>query len=218
MNPIVVIVAIVIAILMVAFGRNPIENAREEKAKMLEGKDPLIHAIEEHNKAKAGFTGGFGSMMGETPNYPTQQQQPAFQGQPVYQGQPTTAQPPNYPGYMMPDGQPRNYQQQQIQQPQEPANPNSYYPPPASTGQPSPLQGPLSPRSEEMPAGIWLPSFADIRTPAHLVSGQPLKFFGSRVYTIDAHGIPRPLPDGRYALFNGRVNLIVQDGEKIIIN
>ena len=42
----------VLAILMIAMGRNPIDEARQERKKTMEGKDPLVSAIEEHNSGK----------------------------------------------------------------------------------------------------------------------------------------------------------------------
>lgn len=207
MKPIVIVIAILFVILMVAFGRNPVEEAREERAKALVGKDPLINAIEEHNKKAGGIT-GFGAMGEGAPSMPTYQNP-----QGSMPTQPYTGQPPNYPGYMMKDGQPRNYQQ-----PQTPAAPSqdNYYPPAAPSQPASPLQQPLAPHSQDGVPGIWLPTFATLRTPVALGSGQRIKFFGTRVYALDANGIPHPLPDGKYPLFGGRVNLVVKDGEKII--
>lgn len=41
----------ILVILLIAFGRNPVEEGRQRRAEAMKGKDPLVHAIEEHNKA-----------------------------------------------------------------------------------------------------------------------------------------------------------------------
>jgi hypothetical protein len=105
-----------------------------------------------------------------------------------------------------------------MQQPATPAPDSGYYPPAPSSGPASPVQTPLAPRSMAPANNLWVPTLASSYTPTTLSSGQQLKFFGSRVYAVDAKGIPHPLPDGRYTLYNGSVNLIVKDGEKIILD
>ncbi len=215
MNPIVVIIAVLFCILMVAFGNNPIEEAKEEYAKKMEGKDPLIHAIEEHNKATQFQDFGVGDALNTVPG-----SQRTYTYSPNNTGyQDPTGAPPNYPGYMMRDGQPQNYQQPQLvpsqpaQQPQ-----NNYYPPPPTSGPASPLQPQQQPRSQFKTPDIWLPTFSSMRELPVLSTGQRLHFVGMNVYTFDRNGIPMVMPNGRYAMYNGAVTLIVKDGKKIIID
>jgi len=59
MNMKLILIGAVFIVLLVAFGRNPVEEGRERRAKAMEGKDPLIHAIQEHNSEnKTGSRGG----------------------------------------------------------------------------------------------------------------------------------------------------------------
>src|SRR5690348_13189836 len=116
MNMYVILIGALIIILMVAFGRNPVEEARQKRAQR--GGDALVNAIEEYNKkthAPTGFgfappsQGGFTSV-GRSPG------------------------PNSYPPYMI--NNPQSFQ----------ANPtpqnNSYYPPAPPGTAPSPLQQP----------------------------------------------------------------------------
>ncbi|MFW0776579.1 MAG: hypothetical protein ACN2B6_02530 [Rickettsiales bacterium] len=53
-----VVIVGAVLVLLVAFGRNPVEEGRDRRAKAMEGKNPLVHAIQEHNSDsnKMGFS------------------------------------------------------------------------------------------------------------------------------------------------------------------
>lgn len=123
----------IFAILMVGMGRNPVEEAREAKQEKLQGKDPLIHAIQEHNRKSGAFT--WQSSPSHTTGYSTNTGTGST-GASTYQ----------YPRYMMPPERqyprPRKTQQQAPTNQQAPTG-NSYYPPPpqSSLGGTSLLRG-----------------------------------------------------------------------------
>ncbi len=73
---------------------------------------------------------------------------------------------------------------------------DSYYPPPPLSD--SYGQGTSGPRSS-----LTLPG------------GRPVFFEGTNVYTLNEQGNRIPVPDGVYAMLNGRVNMYVQGGQKI---
>ena len=139
MNMYIVAAGCLLVILMVMFGRNPIEEAREERAR-LGSTDPLIHATDQYFKEQH-YPQGMGlSSVGDSSGgvnlaapgagmgaggYPAPQpyQQVPYQAQ---QG-----------GYSQGAYQPQqDYPQNQAQQ-----DTGSYYPPPAPGARPSPLQG-----------------------------------------------------------------------------
>lgn len=204
MNPILIIVLALFVVLMVAFGRNPVEEAHEKRAAALAGKDPLIEAIEEHNKLQGG-----GTVMQNTPYNPGYNQG---------YNQINTGMPNNngFPSYLQqrggnPYANANPYRTQQMPVTATPApDQNSYYPPPP------------------LPANSSLPPHSDIRMDKavpylnlsgddgmHLAGGQKIGFVGTKAYTVDAHGKPVPLPDGKYAMYDGRVTITIRNGHKV---
>jgi len=125
MNPFILLIGVAIVVLMVLFGRNPIEELREQRAKGMTG-DPLVDAIKEHNDQS--HTNIFGGQGGGLPN-----------GSPGFSTtMPNTA--------LNPMGQ---------QPAPPPSNPNTgqdnYYPPPPLTTQPYGQPNPLGPQSRLWP-------------------------------------------------------------------
>ncbi len=189
MNMKLVIVGAVFVILMVLFGKNPIEEERAEREKKRKGlDDPLIEAITEYNKTNPSGR-----------NTPSIDRKAGTSGS----GQ-------RYPNYMMPPNYSRKTQQPAVAPlPQQPSalpgeNPNkTYYPPPPvqddSVREPT-MGTPGKPRSD-----------------AHLFlrSGQQLAFRGTKVYYQAGNGELKRLPDGRYQTGDG-LELFVQDGRKTI--
>jgi len=104
MNIYVIIAAVLFVVLMVAFGRNPIEEAHE--AKLKKSGDPLVNAIEEYNAKPHMHSGPFAVSS------------PPSGGQ----GFPVNGAPRSAPGYMN-DGQQPNAMQNNNGQNQ------GYYPP-----------------------------------------------------------------------------------------
>jgi hypothetical protein len=116
MNMYVVLIGAMLLILMVAFGRNPVEEARQKRAQR--GGDALVNAIADYNKKTHG---------------------PAAFGLPAPGGNGFTSvgrspAPSTYPPYMMTNPQPF--------QPNPAPQNNSYYPPAPAGTAPSPLQQP----------------------------------------------------------------------------
>jgi len=108
-----------LVILLIAFGRNPIEEGRQERKRQMKGKDPLVHAIEEHNKEdKNRFTidrfnrGNYGDAPPGAENVTNQQYRyaPYNPQQPFTQPQaPVEQQQPQAPGYYPPPPEPDGY-------------------------------------------------------------------------------------------------------------
>jgi hypothetical protein len=124
MNVKYIIIGAVLVMLLVAFGRNPIEERRQERLESKKGKDPLMEAINEHN-AKPGL----GASRSRYRSGDFSEQQPVDGSQPM-------------PGYMYNNGaspispnyriQNRNRAIEQGGINTQPGQPpqNSYYPPP----------------------------------------------------------------------------------------
>lgn len=215
------IILAIFIILMVAFGNTSIKDSQEAyKARMKKG-DPLVNAIMEHNDKKNTGPGGFKMMQPPPP--------PAMNGGIMQQ------RPPGYqPGYMVPTspnplGVPLNpnLPQQMPQQPAAqpaPAQPgNNYYPPP---GDSSKLQAPADGKKRELSSKEReaLEAFSDIpreyykKHPIYLSTGQPIGFWGARVFTFNQDGQPIPLPDGKYLLYEGKLQIFVVAGQKLAIS
>lgn len=112
-------------VLLVAFGNNPVENARKAKKEAMKGKDPVLESIREHSEKNARRQPAASQPRNSRPAYP---QQPARTG---YFGSGATgnAGAPDMPDYMYSGGQPRGG----VQPPPAPASTGGYYPPPAPT-------------------------------------------------------------------------------------
>ncbi len=55
MNKNLIIIGVILCILLVVFGRDPGDEMKKAKLKAMEGKDPLIEAIKEHNSKGIGI-------------------------------------------------------------------------------------------------------------------------------------------------------------------
>ncbi|MDE3060276.1 MAG: hypothetical protein KGJ06_04635 [Pseudomonadota bacterium] len=179
---------IIFIILIVMLGPDPSKDMQAAREKALAGRDPLVAAIEEHNKnAQApgmlgSWTGGsVGGMLGSVAPQVPGSTAPAINPYPV-PAQPTTK-----------------------------PNQNSYYPPPAMGTRPSNLQQPRQPQSylNLMPPGA---------APLNLKNGQKVAFAGINAYAVDNYGNVEPLADGVYPLFNGSIHMIIRGGRKIIVS
>ncbi|MDE3015668.1 MAG: hypothetical protein KGI29_01935 [Pseudomonadota bacterium] len=203
MNPVVIIVAVLLIVLMVAFGHNPIEDAREDRAAALAGKDPLIEAIDEHNKLQGGVPAMLNNPGYSTVNPYVNQANPGVAdhaGLPVYLQQ----------GRQNPYARANPYHSSRPMPASPPPAQNGYYPPPPLS------QSSLPPHSDAgMDAVI---PYLDLSAHhgVYLRSGQKVGFVGSSVYAIDARGRPKPLPDGKYAMYDGRVTITIRNGRKVV--
>lgn len=203
MNPFVVLIAAVLLVLMVMFGRNPVQEMQDRKAKGFTG-DPLVDKIKAYNDEKShglGGTGPAGSLFTGNANgirtgmpnqNPTTMNNPNGYGNP---GAPDGRTNPNYgnqDSYYPPSSDATSPQQQQQQQQQwrQPSRP-----------------GQIAPQSMLFPPNA--PMF-------YLGSGQPIRIAGTSVYTVNAQGYAIPMPDGRYPMFNGKLDMVVRGGKKIM--
>jgi len=46
--------------------------------------------------------------------------------------------------------------------------------------------------------------------------GKALAFWGTKVYVFDNDGKLKPIPDGRYVMYDGRWTMVIRDGEQTI--
>jgi hypothetical protein len=223
MNGKLLIIVGALVFLLVIFGRNPVEEAKQRAAARKQGKDALILSIEEHNAKQPSSMKGFGS-------FGMFQNQGGSNGSTFARpgGGSGNAQPPNYPPYMYSSHGSRNQPQNaprttgnrmyapetvvdQNGQPMYDQNgelldqtKQGYYPPPPLPGtNPQQRYRRLPPRGE---MHFKLPN------------GQPLGFRDMDVYTVDASGKTIPMPDGVYPIYDGQTNLIVSGGKSIVIN
>ena len=126
MNVYLILIGVVMVILMVTFGRNPVEEARQaHKAQF--NSDPLIGATQQYLSKQNSAPGGssasiFGPSGSQLFNQPAGGSAPSYM---VNHGQ---------PGYPAANPYPNPYQGQQQQES------NDYYPPPAPGTTPSPQQ------------------------------------------------------------------------------
>ena len=180
----------ILIVLLVAFGRNPVQEAAKRAELARKGKDPLVEAINEHN-TKRGLSGGMrnGLPPGAT-RLPVQV--PAADGSaPSYMMRSTQE-------YIPPGGYPKNNSlYPQADQPQQPP---SYYPPPAP-GARQAVPGPQS-----------------FNVHQRLSNGKPVSFAGTQVFTQDAKGNVVPMPDGTYTMYDGQVKIVVRGGHHTIIS
>ena len=47
--------------------------------------------------------------------------------------------------------------------------------------------------------------------------GKSLAFWGAKVYAYDANGKIQPLPDGKYAMYDGKWTMNIRGGEQMIV-
>lgn len=178
MNPKITILIVVILIVMVMFGRNPVEEARKAEEEKYKGiNDPLIRAITEYHEESDPLKNGRGNGLDESGR--RQKAMPAYM---YSNGKYNAARPTPRPATG-----------------QQPTQRNNGYYPPAplpnnNTGsQPSGQGGVFQPQSE---------------LHMYLNGGQRLAFAGTNVYYLDANGKEQPLPDGKYTTANGLEMLI----------
>ncbi len=132
MPPLLAIAIVILSVLLIAFGNDPIEEARIENEKKYKGeKDPLMRAIIDYNEEKViGKDRGNGRIESGT----------------------SKREVIEYPDHMVPQQNRNNHNRTagQRKQPDESLHNNSYYPPPpqGSTGGSRTLQAPTAPRSD----------------------------------------------------------------------
>lgn len=205
------IIGVIFTILMVAFGRNPYDEAQKEKADRLKGRDPLIMAIEEHNAnggSKFGIkTGSMNDWLGKNTSLNSGLEK-------IDRSTVTTAptqvyrRPGTTPNAQMPAYDPETdtgnpYQVQNLPNANDQTQGGYYPPPPLPAANPHSRFQKLPPRSEMR---------------LQLGSGQPFAFKGENVYTVDRNGNTVPMPDGTYSIHGGKATLTVRNGQHVIIN
>ncbi len=193
-----VLIGIVLVVLMVAFGRNPVEEAKQDREAALRGRDPLVAAIEEHNakgrnRTWRGMDFGAGGTSGAQSPSHTRGNMGAGG---IYQPPANASMYPNRETNLAPPGTALPAPAPGAQQ--------DYYPPPPLPEAQKPRQlRSLPPRSE---------MFIKMR------NGQPVGFRGSEVYTVNADGETVPMPDGVYSLYEGTVEMHVRGGKQYTIS
>ncbi|MFO0388452.1 MAG: hypothetical protein ACK502_01855 [Alphaproteobacteria bacterium] len=192
MPPLLAIAIVILSVLLIAFGNDPMEEARIENEKKYKGeKDPLMRAIIDYNEEKVfGKSKGNGRLEGGVSKREAEKSYDV--GKPSNSGRNSgfneVEQPPRERGgRTSPDNNNLNN--------------NNYYPPPATRDDSRGLMGaPTQPRSD-----------------GHLFlrGGERLAYSGTKVFYVDSFGKKRPLPDGKYRTANGLEMLII-GGEKTI--
>jgi len=204
---ILIIIAIfVLTILYFVFSGDSMDDIRKKKSEKAGLK--LVHKIEEANKkSKGGFTaysgeGGRGGINNpRATTNPVQQSAPATNfsngPNPFMNANPYVKSPNVQSG----SGQPQNYQN---------APRDNYYPPPPK-GTPMGAQR-LGPQS----------SMKDIlrRNDPNFTTddGHSVAYWGTKVYTLDEQGEPKPMPDGKYPMYGGKYTMVIRGGEQTIAN
>jgi len=206
--PYIVAIIFTIILLIVFGGRDPVKEAKREHALKMKQGDPLVNAIEEYNKK----SNSFGSMFknnkgvvfgqprnnGNNPNTNSEQQD---SGNAYPNGSVLSAEPQPQPG-------------------QQKTPDDSYYPPPPTDSSipRSTLQDEGQPHSMNIPKNVIRDIPERVYSRAQFEANgnnQKIGFYGTRVFTLNAQGLPVPLPDGTYNLTGGGT-VVVRDGEKMI--
>ncbi len=186
MPPLLAIAIVIISVLLIAFGKDPMEEARIKNEQKYKGeKDPLMRAIIDYNEENNSvFTKSRGNGRVES----------GVSKREVIE----------YPDHMIPHQNRAGRNRTSTQRKQETdnnLNNNSYYPPPPVGQSPSRTLGaPTAPRSDGH---------------MYLRGGQRLAYSGTKVFMVDSTGNRKPLPDGKYITASGQV-LHVVGGEKNI--
>ena len=190
-----ILMVITAFVLLIVFGRNPMDEVRKKRAERAGRK--LVEKIEESNKKKGGSP-----LIVPMPNYPVRfNTNKAPVGAYRNGGNPGQQNP-----YLQ---QQKNPNQQQPQQP----NPNEYYPPAPKNPN---VQVPLSSLPQSNPL-----TQADraCKNPNLITDdGHDLAFWGTKVYVYDKDGKLKPMPDGQYSMYAGTYTMVVRDGEQTIGN
>lgn len=128
-----VIIGTIVIVLLVAFGRNPVQEAREQRRKEIQEKGILAYEIEKH----------------------LEQQKSPFGAQPGMTGPtriPNSALPPA--SRFQQDAAPAEPAPSAPIAPPQPAQPQGYYPPPPQPDNAVPVFDPSAPRSERSGSDI----------------------------------------------------------------
>lgn len=217
MNIKLLLIGVVVIILLVAFGRNPMEERRKEKAESMKGKDMLVESIKEHNSKRRmpKMGSNSGGMLGNrssvnqggapartrsSPQYPSYLMKPdAAGGSSAYGQNPFTRLPSsrNAPG----DASTGDAQDQSTPQS------SGYYPPP-----------PLPEKNKQPGPEGYVPGPGSGLGGVKLPNGQPLLFSGPQIFTVDAKGKTVPMPDGFYTLADSQIRILVKNGRKIHVD
>ncbi|MCE2927024.1 MAG: hypothetical protein LW823_05225 [Rickettsiales bacterium] len=183
-----VIIGTIFIVLLVAFGRNPVQEAREQRRKEIEEKGILGYEIEKHleqQRSPFGMRPGMAPTTGPTripsSSLPPESRFP--QGAVPVEPAPASPVAPVMPA--------------------QPAQPQGYYPPPPQPDNAVPVFDPSAPRSER--------SGSDIK---RLADGVAVEYFGAKVFTKTADGKSMRLPDGKYLIDGGRFLMVVEGGER----
>ena len=189
-----VIIGTIFIVLLVAFGRNPVQEAREQRRKEIDEKGVLVYEIEKHLEENQ-----------SSPRFGSRMMPPQQQGQQPYGSVPGV--PPVPPYAPIPAGAPPA----QLVPPAGKNAPQGYYPPPP---QPdggaidAPMYNPSAPRSQlQREKG-------DLR---RLPDEVALNYDGAKVFGRTPDGKLHPLPDGRYLVNQGSMVLEVAGGERVAI-
>lgn len=217
MNIKLLLVGVVVIVLLVAFGRNPMEERRKEKAESMKGKDMLVESIKEHNSKRrmpkmgsnsggilgtrsSGSTGGAPARTRTSPQYPSYLMKPdAADGSAAYGQNPFTRAPSSRAasgGASASGAQDQNTPQS-----------SSYYPPP-----------PLPEKNKQPGPEGYVPGPGSGLGGVKLPSGQPLFFSGPQIFTVNAKGKTVPMPDGFYTLADSQIRILVKNGRKIHVD
>ena len=218
LNPIIILMGVLLVVLMVAFGHHrSAKNALNQTvdADITDSSDPLVQAIEEHNKLQqqnyfsmpnaASNPGAYGNGNTGFPSY-------LLNNPYLRRNAPKHTVLPG----MNPYEAANPYHSPMMQAPapaSQPAPPqDNYYPPPAGTALPPHSDTELDRKMEKVLPFLNLPG----QTPLRLATGQKIAFVGTAAYAVDAKGWPTPLPDGRYPIYNGQVTIIIRGGHKSV--
>lgn len=192
MPPLLAIAIVILSVILIAFGNDPIEEARIENEKKYKGeKDPLMRAIIDYNEQKVfGKSQGNGRLEGGVSKREAEK---------FYDvGKPSDS---RKSGGFDAVGQPSRDHGNRTSPDYNNLNNNNYYPPPATRDDSRGLMGaPTQPRSD-----------------GHLFlrGGERIAYSGTKVFYIDSSGRQRPLPDGKYKTASG-IELFIVGGEKTI--
>lgn len=189
MNMKLVIILTILVVLLVAFGRNPGQEAREQRRKEIDEKGILAYEIEKHLEEKKNQFPGVNT--GGGPSRLPPGALPGAGRNAVPPGAIPAEQAPAAPDPVM---QPA------------PTQPQGYYPPPPVQENTVPVFNPTAPRSERNSNEI-----------KRLASDVALDYMGTQVFVKTKDGQQLPLPDGQYLISNDSFLMTVLGGERVDI-
>jgi hypothetical protein len=184
-----VIIGTIFIVLLVAFGRNPVQEAREQRRKEIDEKGVLVYEIEKHLEdqqnvigARQGLGSGMNRQLGGSRLQNTLPQQPEPDA-----GMDTPITPDN----PVPQNQPHQ----------------GYYPPPPKPESNIPIYDPAVAKK-----GLGGRTSLELK---RLTDNVRLEYRGTRVFSQAQDGSLVPLPDGRYLFFKDRYLMEVEGGERV---